>query len=119
MHPADELAYEQNCRDADPLNLDGSAMEDPNAQVYKDAEKFDAFLAEFNRKSAFYRKAADEAPEWKKRIFPGGYEAVVVKIDLADKMLPEGFYDAAEFALKDAIESYDYMEERIQDWASD
>ncbi len=116
MHPADELAYEQNYRDADPLNLDGSAMVDP--QVALDM-KFDAFLAEFTRKADFYRKSADEAPEWKKKIFPGGYEAVVVKIELAEKLLPAGFYDAAEFALNDAIEGFDYMNERIQDWATD
>lgn len=119
MHPADELAYDQNYRDADPLNLDGSAMDDPSAQADRDQERLTAFLTEFDRKAAYYRKAADEAPEWKKKIFEGGYEAVVVKIDLALKMIPEGFFDAAEFVLKEAIEGYEYMQERIQDWASD
>lgn len=116
MHPADELAYEQNYRDADPLNLDANAGRDPEIEVL---DKFDAFLADFNRKSTFYRKAADEAPAWKKRIFEGGYESVVTKIDVADDLLIEGHFDAAEVVLKKAIDSYDYMEERIQDWATD
>lgn len=120
MHPADELAYEQNYLESDPLNLDGSAMVDPNVAVDNASERFDAFLEEFNRNATFYEIAANAAPAWKKNIFPAGYEAVEAKIALACKMVQEtSFYEAAEFVLKDAIESYEYMEDRITDWATD
>jgi len=33
MHPADEMAYEQACRESDPLNLDGDAMHDREQPV--------------------------------------------------------------------------------------
>lgn len=113
---SDEYAAERAYAECDPLGLDAGAMRNDDV-----GDALAVVLDDFSRRVIFYRGAISEALEdpWKAKTFGGMLHTGTRLIEVAGRLLEEGQFDAAEFVLKEAIDDYQSMIDRIDDWRTD
>lgn len=129
LTPQDELAYEANYREADPLGLDGDPMRDPAMLAEPSAAEIEAMgrearehaFAEVSRKLAFYQQAIKQPRytyfvEKNDRGYGAAIKAAFGQIEAA---VAAGDLDAAEAGVTTMEEEFSGLEDRISDLASD
>lgn len=115
---SDEYAAEMAYRECDPLGLDAGAMRRDD-DVLEDARA--VVIDEFERRAILYHGSIRDAfeDEWKAKTFGGLLSKADRLIDVARLVMQAGYFDAAEIVLKEAIEDYQTMVDRIDDLRSD
>jgi hypothetical protein len=115
---SDEYHAERAYAECDPLGLDAGAMQRDD-DVFEDARA--VVVDKWVRDAEFYVKAIHEAldDEWKAKTFGGLLGKARRLIEVGEILMQLGHQEAAEIVLKEAIDDYQTMVDRIDDLRSD